>query len=97
MDLLAMEDQPDVEKVGYVRQAREHPFVQNTAITCMGTVKVAVEEESAVSMVVFGAENRHIYILDSNALDVIVKVELDAVPVFLVTSGLYDVEYRTSD
>ncbi|CAD7952783.1 unnamed protein product [Amoebophrya sp. A25] len=94
MDLLAMEDQPESERMEYVKAAREHPFMQNTAITCMDTLNVNIEDPSGVAMLTFGAENRHVYILDSNALDIVQKVELESVPVFLVTSGLYEVEYR---
>ena len=46
-------------------------------------------------MLVIGTENRMIYILDSNALNLAAKVKLDAVPTFISVLGLFDVEYRT--
>ena len=48
-----------------------------------------------VSMLVIGTENRMIYILDSNALNLAAKVKLEAVPTFISVLGLFDVEYRT--
>jgi len=47
-----------------------------------------------VSLIVFGAENRNVYVLDSNALDVIVKCEVASVPSFLACSGVFEIEYR---
>ena len=46
-------------------------------------------------MLVIGTENRMIYILDSNALNLAAKVKLEAVPTFISVLGLFDVEYRT--
>jgi Bardet-Biedl syndrome 1 protein len=52
-----------------------------------------MEDANAVSMLVFGAEDNFVYILESDALNVVTKVELESVPVFMAISGLYDVEY----
>ena len=47
------------------------------------------------SCAAFVDPDRMVYILDSSALNIAQKVEVDAVPSFISVLGLYDVEYRT--
>jgi len=68
--------------------------VQKSSITCMEVLKLNMDEPTAVSMLVLGAENAMIHILDSIALNTITKVSLEAAPTFMCVHGLYDVEYR---
>jgi len=92
IDFLAMED---VElSPEYLKKIKETLTQQQTSITCMEVIKQNMDEPTAVSMLVLGTENKMVYILDSSALAILVKVELDAVPTFMSVLGLFDVEYR---
>ena len=88
MDLLALADQSPYERDEYITGAKNAPFTQHDCITCMDILKLNVDEATAVSMLVLGTENRMVYILDSKALAVVMKVELDSVPAFIVANGL---------
>jgi len=92
IDFLAMED-PD-QQLEFVKKSKDSLLHQQTSITCMEVLKQNMDETTAVSMLVLGTENRMVYILDSSALNIATKVELDAVPTFISVLGLYDVEYR---
>mmetsp|Transcript_100526 Transcript_100526/g.260158 ORF Transcript_100526/g.260158 Transcript_100526/m.260158 type:complete len:591 (-) Transcript_100526:50-1822(-) len=92
IDFLAMED-PE-QQAEYGRKVMDNLQQQQTSITCMEVLKQNMDEPTAVSMLVLGTENRMVYILDSSALNIATKVELDAVPTFISVLGLYDVEYR---
>lgn len=92
IDFLAMEE-PD-QQLEFVKKVKDSLLQQNTSITCMEVLKQNMDEPTSVSMLVLGTENRMVYILDSTALNIATKVELDAVPSFISVLGLYDVEYR---
>eukprot|EP00429_Kryptoperidinium_foliaceum_P108028 CAMPEP_0176306684 /NCGR_PEP_ID=MMETSP0121_2-20121125/63624_1 /TAXON_ID=160619 /ORGANISM="Kryptoperidinium foliaceum, Strain CCMP 1326" /LENGTH=582 /DNA_ID=CAMNT_0017648431 /DNA_START=18 /DNA_END=1764 /DNA_ORIENTATION=+ len=92
LDLLAL-DEADAQ-AEFILQHRDQLHQQQTAITCMEIIKQNMDEPTAVSMLVLGTENRMVYVLDSAALNIATKVELDAVPTFMSVLGLYDVEYR---
>mmetsp|Transcript_49134 Transcript_49134/g.130457 ORF Transcript_49134/g.130457 Transcript_49134/m.130457 type:complete len:569 (+) Transcript_49134:1-1707(+) len=104
IDFLAVEE-PE-QQVEFVRKLKESKqsvgshgkdsglLEQHTSITCMEVLKFNMEDATAVSMLVLGTENRMVHILDSSALNVLTKVELDSVPTFMSVLGLYDVEYR---
>jgi len=92
IDFLAMEDTD--QQAEFVKKSKDTLLQQQTSITCMEVLKQNMEDPTAVSMLVLGTENRMIYILDSTALNIATKVELDAVPTFISVLGLYDVEYR---
>eukprot|EP00931_Biecheleriopsis_adriatica_P061013 TRINITY_DN36668_c0_g1_i1.p1 TRINITY_DN36668_c0_g1~~TRINITY_DN36668_c0_g1_i1.p1 ORF type:complete len:628 (-),score=111.66 TRINITY_DN36668_c0_g1_i1:84-1877(-) len=95
IDLLALENlDAQTEYVRSCKPNKEHLLQQQTAITCMEVLKQNMDEPTAVSMLVIGTENRMVYILDSSALNLAAKVQLDAVPTFISVLGLYDVEYR---
>merc|ERR1719335_1244667 len=92
IDFLALEDAD--HQAEFVRKVADLLMQQQTAITCMEVLKQNMDEPTAVSMLVLGTENRMVYILDSSALNIATKVEVDAVPSFISVLGLYDVEYR---
>mmetsp|Transcript_23512 Transcript_23512/g.51569 ORF Transcript_23512/g.51569 Transcript_23512/m.51569 type:complete len:590 (+) Transcript_23512:193-1962(+) len=94
IDLLSL-DEPE-KQADLVKFSKDQLQQQHTSITCMEVLKQNMEEPTAVSMLVLGTENRMVYILDSSALNVATKVELDAVPTFISVIGLYDVEYRVT-
>merc|ERR1719409_484976 len=92
IDFLAMEDTEQQQE--FVKKNKDTLMGQNTSITCMEVLKQNMDEPTAVSMLVLGTENKMVYILDSSALNIAQKVEVDAVPSFISVLGLYDVEYR---
>mmetsp|Transcript_80632 Transcript_80632/g.231512 ORF Transcript_80632/g.231512 Transcript_80632/m.231512 type:complete len:589 (-) Transcript_80632:49-1815(-) len=92
IDFLALEDAE--QQAEFSKNMRINLTHQQTSITCMEVLKQNMDEPTAVSMLVLGTENRMVYILDSTALNIATKVELDAVPTFISVLGLYDVEYR---
>mmetsp|Transcript_89952 Transcript_89952/g.142135 ORF Transcript_89952/g.142135 Transcript_89952/m.142135 type:complete len:595 (-) Transcript_89952:174-1958(-) len=92
IDFLALEG--GEQQTEFVKKNRDSLMSQNTSITCMEVLKQNMDEPTAVSMLVLGTENKMVYILDSTALNIAQKVELDAVPSFISVLGLYDVEYR---
>merc|ERR1719335_1057399 len=92
IDFLALEDAD--HQAEFVRKVADLLMQQQTAITCMEVLKQNMDEPTAVSMLVLGTENKMVYILDSSAVNIVTKVELDAVPSFISVLGLYDVEYR---
>lgn len=92
IDLLSIEDFE--QQTDYVKRMKDQITMQQTSITCMEVLKQNMEDPTAVSSLVLGTENRMIYILDSHALNIATKVQLEAVPSFMSVLGLYDVEYR---
>merc|ERR1719409_2471922 len=92
IDFLAMEDTE--QQANFVKQSWASLMSQTTSITCMEVLRQNMDEPTAVSMLVLGTENKMVYILDSSALNIAQKVEVDAVPTFISVLGLYDVEYR---
>jgi len=94
IDFLAIEDAEAQTDMVLKTQSMDTLKNQQTSITCMEVLKQNMDEPTAVSMLVVATENRMVYILDSDALNVATKVALDAVPTFLSVMGLFDVEYR---
>merc|ERR1719409_724606 len=92
IDFLAMEDTEQQQE--FVKKNKDTLMGQHTSITCMEVLRQNMDEPTAVSMLVLGTENKMVYILDSSALNIAQKIELDAVPSFMSVLGLYDVEYR---
>merc|ERR1719478_1736271 len=92
IDFLALDDSE--QQADFVKKMKDSLMVQNTSITCMEVLRQNMDEPTAVSMLVLGTENKMVYILDSSALNIAQKVEVDAVPSFISVLGLYDVEYR---
>jgi len=92
IDFLATED--NEAQADMVKRTKDTLLQQQTSITCMEVLKQNMDDPTAVSMLVLGTENKMVYILDSSALTIQQKVELDAVPSFISVLGLYDVEYR---
>merc|ERR1719471_1564606 len=76
------------------KRIKDNLMQQQTSINCMEVLKQNMDDPTAVSMLVLGTENKMVYILDSSALNIHQKVELDAVPTFISVLGLFDVEYR---
>merc|ERR1719409_1380318 len=92
IDFLAMEDTE--QQADFVKRNKDSLMSQHTSITCMEVLRLNMDEPTGVSMLVLGTENKMVYILDSSALNIAQKVEVDAVPSFISVLGLFDVEYR---
>lgn len=92
VDLLALEE-PE-QQAELVKKTKDQLLQQQTSITCMEVLRQNMDEPTAVSMLVLGTEKGMVYILDSSALNIAAKIELDAVPTMMSVLGLYDVEYR---
>ncbi|GLH14205.1 Bardet-Biedl syndrome 1 protein [Gryllus bimaculatus] len=77
------------------------PLKKQTVITSITTLNKNMAEEDAVACLVVGTENGGIYVLDPEAFTVLESLSLsgcsssnNTVPVHLVATGLFDVEYR---
>lgn len=92
VDLLALEDLDT--QLEFIRDRVSKPFQQQTAITCMETLKLNMDDPTAVSLMVLGTENRKIFVLDSQGMRVVKKIELEATPSFMHIMGKYEVDYR---
>ena len=78
----------------FVAAYRENPLKRQTVITALETLKKSHPDDDAISCLIIGTENKDMYILDPEAFTVLVKQTLPSQPVFLRSTGLYDVDYR---
>src|SRR5690242_14442725 len=60
----------------------------------MAVLKKNREEDTAIGNLIIGTESSQILIFEPSASSIFKKIQLKTVPVFLITSGLLDVEYR---
>eukprot|EP00756_Hemistasia_phaeocysticola_P002698 Hpha_TRINITY_DN11831_c1_g1::TRINITY_DN11831_c1_g1_i1::g.2138::m.2138/K16746/BBS1; Bardet-Biedl syndrome 1 protein len=91
MELLSLETEDERER--FVSDNKSLPLLQQTVITCMTAVRKDKEEVTGVSFLVVGTENARVLVLDSQ-FQINKKVQLASTPVFICSSGLYDVDYR---
>jgi len=70
------------------------PQVPAQHVTCMSVLHKDKPDDDAIGMLVIGTESKHVYILDSFGSSVKKQIQIPAAPVFLATSGQFDVEYR---
>eukprot|EP00026_Physarum_polycephalum_P004109 Phypoly_transcript_04126.p1 GENE.Phypoly_transcript_04126~~Phypoly_transcript_04126.p1 ORF type:complete len:331 (+),score=40.13 Phypoly_transcript_04126:151-1143(+) len=91
-DLLAVYEPTVMEE--FVQTYKNLPLVQQTVITCMTTVKKSRDEVTGISCLVVGTENGQVIILDPTAGSILKKIFLKSAPAFIVSHGIYDVEYR---
>jgi len=92
MDLLNM-DNPS-ERDAFFQRVEQFPLSQHTVITCMSTLNKDRDEPGAVACLVVGTEDAKLCILEKTGDAIKKKIQLPAVPVQLLTSGLVDVDYR---
>ena len=85
---------PSHQRKFYVALFKDNPLKRQTVITCLDTLKKAYPEDDAISCVVIGTESRDLYILDPEAFTVLYWIRLPNAPVFIRSTGLYDVDYR---
>ena len=60
----------------------------------MSKVYKNIEDPKSQSLLVIGTENKEIMILEPSGMGVQKSIQLKAVPVFIVTVGSYEVEYK---
>ena len=60
----------------------------------MTKINKSLDEEKAVQMLLVGTEHQELILLEPNGLGIKLKIELRSVPVFILATGTFDVEYR---
>ena len=81
------------ERTRFIEGVKDSPLIQQTVITCLAVLKKDKEDDTGVGYLIIGTENNRVLILDSQ-FQILRKVQLPAPPVFICTTGLYDVDYR---
>ncbi|KEG11372.1 putative Bardet-Biedl syndrome 1 protein [Trypanosoma grayi] len=90
-DLLASDNLQERER--FVERTKNEPLRQMTVVACMGSLWVDPGENGR-SCLVFGTEDRYIYVLKNSAMEVQFKVKFPSVPVQILTAGALRVQYR---
>eukprot|EP01063_Lacrimia_lanifica_P006766 TRINITY_DN14263_c0_g1_i1.p1 TRINITY_DN14263_c0_g1~~TRINITY_DN14263_c0_g1_i1.p1 ORF type:complete len:631 (+),score=260.23 TRINITY_DN14263_c0_g1_i1:62-1894(+) len=91
LEFLAIENND--EKQHFADECKNQPLIQQTVITAMTVLKKDKDDPLGVGYLVIGTENARILILDSQ-FNILRKLQLQAAPVFICPTGLYDVDYR---
>ena len=78
----------------FIDQHKHVPLAHKTCITCMATLKKNMDDDDAVSCLVIGTEDCHVYILKPDAASIHTKIKVPAVPTSFAIIGKLDVEYR---
>ncbi|XP_042070556.1 Bardet-Biedl syndrome 1 protein isoform X3 [Haplochromis burtoni] len=68
--------------------------LEQTVITCIGTLKKNMADEDGVSCLVIGTESGEVFVLDPEAFIILSKMTLPAVPTIMDVTGQFDVEFR---
>ena len=99
MDLLLMDEDDHESRVEYVNDMKAiQNYTQQTLLTCMAPIKKDSDDPDAITYMVVGTESGRVYVLpqDPSGSSFLCKVALPqgAIPVLLLVSGLFDVEWR---
>ncbi|PAA49857.1 hypothetical protein BOX15_Mlig015041g1, partial [Macrostomum lignano] len=78
----------------FVEAYKTAPLRRLSVVTALDTLKKSHSEEDAISCLVMGTEACQVQVLDPQAFTVLAKMQLPSPPVFLCSSGLFDVDYR---
>ncbi|KAG5467559.1 hypothetical protein CUR178_01203 [Leishmania enriettii] len=92
MELLLMETLE--ARSDFIARMRSVPLIQMDVVCCLSSIPLNSLEEGGMSVLVVGTEAGLLYVLKSNAADVALKVVLPSPPVFLITAGCCNVDYR---
>ncbi|KAG5491324.1 hypothetical protein JIQ42_01223 [Leishmania sp. Namibia] len=92
MELLLMETLE--ERSDFIARMRSVPLIQMDVVCCLSSIPLNSLDEGGMSVLVVGTEAGLLYVLKSSAADVALKVVLPSSPVFLITAGCYNVDYR---
>ncbi|XP_032429730.1 BBSome complex member BBS1 isoform X2 [Xiphophorus hellerii] len=68
--------------------------LEQTVITCIGTLKKSTADEDGISCLVIGTENSDVFVLDPEAFTILCKMSLPSVPTMMDVTGQFDVEFR---
>jgi len=93
LDLLSLEDDPE-QQAAFIQEHRNNPLIQQTVIVAMTVLRKDKDEPGAIGCLIIGTETGRILILDPSGSSIMKKVQLPSIPVFVVATGLYDVDYR---
>jgi hypothetical protein len=69
-------------------------FCHKNFITCMSKIYKSVEDEKSQSLILIGTENNEIIVLDKSGVGITKTILLKSSPVFMVTQGCFDVDYK---
>lgn len=92
VNLLNIADEGSVQT--FVDLHKNLPLVQLTILTCMTTIYKNREDDRSVGQLVIGMESKSVIVLDPLCLNVVLKVDLPAVPVSIAVLGAFEVDYR---
>eukprot|EP00947_MAST-08B_sp_MAST-8B-sp1_P003262 g3262.t1 len=91
-DFLSQES--PAEQAAFAEAHAKQRLIQQTCVTCMGTLKKNLEDDDAISSLVIGTENKQVLVLDPPGSTVLQRCTLRGVPVMMAITGLYDVDFR---
>ncbi|PNH05290.1 Bardet-Biedl syndrome 1 protein [Tetrabaena socialis] len=84
---------PD-SKMAFVEHWQGQPLAATTVITCMDTVRQAIDEPDAVSCLVVGTESGRVLILNAAGTAIIKNIWVGITPAMIAVQGELDVAYR---
>ena len=93
MDLLALEGDKKAREE-YLQQYIGCELVENTCITCIGTLKKERNELLSPSFLVLGTENKQILLVNASKSEIVKRIPIDGVPAFVCCFGVHRVDYR---
>lgn len=82
------------EKESFIQLHKMDPLKRSTTITCLTTLKKNVAEENAATCLIIGTEDRDVLVIEPDAFTVLASIKLPSIPVFIESTGLFDVEFR---
>ncbi|ORC92042.1 putative Bardet-Biedl syndrome 1 protein [Trypanosoma theileri] len=91
-DLLASDNAQERERI--VESFKDKPISQPTLVTCMSSLPLEGTEEGCRSCLVFGTENRYIYVLKNSFTEIHLKIKIPGVPVSILIAGSLRIDYR---
>ncbi|KAL5473056.1 hypothetical protein EMCRGX_G027497 [Ephydatia muelleri] len=77
----------------FVSVFKHVPLKRQSVTTSITTLHKSYAERDAVSCLVVTAENSYIYVLDPEAFTILTRMKVPSAPVFVTTTGLFDVDY----
>ncbi|KXZ45593.1 BBS1 protein [Gonium pectorale] len=81
-------------KMAFVEHWQGQPLVATTVITCMDTIKQAIDEPDAVSCLVIGTESGRVLILNPAGTAPVKNIWVGITPAMIAIQGELDVGYR---
>ncbi|KAG5492840.1 hypothetical protein JKF63_01420 [Porcisia hertigi] len=82
------------ERSEYVARWCSVPLIQMDVVSCLTCIPLDSLDEGGRSSLVIGTEAGFLYVLRNNAAEVALKVVLPSTPVFVISAGCFEVDYR---